>query len=196
MSQRLEHPPSSRDVVPEHFQAAWKAGEEPWEAFLVHPELGKQRHSRGMWGGVVFPWLLQHMGSSGEEGAATPDAPQALWESPREERGAPEHPEFKGRSLKIWLCCSQPAVPLLQQPSPHFSEGAPELRLLWWLPCAPTLGSTHRDWYPPCSTTGVQWVQGTGDFPPDDTPGLALGSIWGWLDTLSARKGRGVTVLR
>lgn len=126
--------------------------------------------------------------------------PRAPWESPREERGAPERPEFKGRSLKIWLCCSQPAVPLLQQPSPHFSEGAPELRLLWGLPCAPTLGrgsaSTHRDWYPPCSTTGVQWVQGTGVFPPDNIPGLALGSVWGWLDTLSARKGSGVTVLR
>lgn len=40
--------PSSRDVVPAHSQAAWKAGEEPREAFLMPPKEGKVRHNRGM----------------------------------------------------------------------------------------------------------------------------------------------------
>lgn len=156
--------PSTRDVVPAHSQAAWKAGEDPQEAFPMPPEVGKLRHNRGM--GVGF-WPLNPSSSSGEEGLARP--PRAPRESPREERGAPEHPEFKGRSLKIWLCCSQPVVPSLHQPSAHFSEGARVLRLLWGAAlCPPTLGrgsaSTHRDWHPPCSTTRVQWVQGRGIF--------------------------------
>lgn len=45
-------------------------------------------------------WLRGGAGSWGHQAE--------LGLSPKTERGAPELPEFKGRSLKIRLCCSQP----------------------------------------------------------------------------------------
>lgn len=61
--------PSTRDVVPAHSQAAWKAGEDPREAFPMPPEVGKLRHNRGMGVGL---WPLNPSSSSHEEGLARP----------------------------------------------------------------------------------------------------------------------------